>query len=117
MRRYVVNEDAVASESGSSAGADAGADFKAVDRRVIEIRQAGRHAIAKAFAFTVEQEDTAKHPGIELLHALHNGFKNSGERCISRQQFQNTAAKLFVLLGLLAPGDVNQAAADQPATG
>ena len=109
MRRDVVNDDARSGKGGRSTRASTDADFNAVDGRVIEVRQAGCHRLAEMPAFAIEQQDAAQHCGMKLLHAPHDSSENAGEWITSGQQLQHIAAKLFVLSGLLALGDVDVA--------
>ena len=106
MRRDVRNDDAFSGEGGGSTGPHPHADFHSIDCRIVKIRQARRNTVSEMFAVTVKQQDTAIRRRIEVLHAVHKGFKRGGKRLVLRDQFQHLAAKVFIPLDALSFGDV-----------
>ena len=106
MLQDVVDNDALPGRGGRPARADANADFQSIDRGVVKIRQAWSDTLAETFALAIQQQDAANHVGFELLHPAHNAFEYVLERSASGQQLQRLAAKLFILLGQFALGDI-----------
>lgn len=81
-----------------------------IDRLAVEGRQAGGRAMPQVHSIGVQQQDAAQGGRHQLLDASHDGVQHGRQVFSACQHFQNVAAELLELLGVLAPVDVGEGA-------